>query len=89
METKMNRTQSKAQTALKNAKNTAEGHVLDSDVNLALRELVSISRKLVSVAESETQALACGDMLRFACVQQDKETLATRYARPDPFPDPS
>lgn len=78
----MNRTQSKAQTtATRNQPNAPEKSVLDRNVNLALRELVTISRKLVSLAESETQALVCGDMLRFACVQQDKESLASRYAK--------
>lgn len=77
----MNRTQSKAQNRTQPARAAKENCILDRNVNLALRELVAISKKLVTLAESETQALVCGDMLRFACVQQDKESLAVRYAK--------
>lgn len=77
----MNRTQSKAQNKAQPTRSAKENCILDRNVNLALRELVTISKKLVNLAESETQALVCGDLLRFACVQQDKESLAVRYAR--------
>lgn len=77
----MNRTQSKTQKTVQSSRTAAESGILDRNVNLALRELVTISKKLVQLAESEAQALVCGDLLRFACVQQDKESLAVRYAK--------
>lgn len=64
-------------TALKAAQET----VLNADTTVALKELVSLTRELVSFAEQEAHALVMGDMMRFALAQQDKEKLAQLYTK--------
>ena len=58
-----------------------EDQVLGHNVNMALRELVKITKGLVEFADQETQALVINDHIRFAFIQQDKECLAERYAK--------
>ncbi len=55
--------------------------VLGKDVNLALRELVRLSKKLIEFADQETQALLVNDHITFAFTQKDKESLSGRYAK--------
>lgn len=66
------------QTA-KTANNKDE--ILGKDVNLALRELVRLSKKLIEFADQETQALLTNDHITFAFTQKDKESLSGRYAK--------
>jgi len=54
--------------------------ILSSDTTVALKELVAMSRSLITFAETETQALVMGDLMRFALTQQDKDKMARRYA---------
>ncbi len=51
------------------------------DVNIALRELISLSKKLVEFTDRETQALVVNDHLSFAFIGQDKEILVERYVQ--------
>lgn len=54
---------------------------LSNDVNEALRQLVTISKRLVQFTDQETQSLIKQDHMNFALVQRDKERLADRYAK--------
>ncbi|MCB1783213.1 MAG: hypothetical protein KDI13_04400 [Alphaproteobacteria bacterium] len=54
--------------------------ILSPDTTVALKELVAMSRSLITFAETETQALVMGDLMRFALTQQDKDKMARRYA---------
>ncbi len=58
-----------------------EPNVLSSNVNLAMREMIRISERLVHLAEDETHALVRGDLMQFAVAQKEKEKLASRYAK--------
>ena len=53
--------------------------VLSSNVNLAMREMIRISEKLVHLAEDETNALVRGDIMYFAMAQKNKEKLTSQY----------
>lgn len=53
---------------------------LSDDVNEALRQLVSLSKRLVDFTDQETQSLIKNDHMSFAFVQRDKERLSDRYA---------
>ena len=53
--------------------------ILSNDPTAAIRQLITLSRKLCQFADQETNALAMGDMMRFAYSQQDKEKLAQEY----------
>jgi hypothetical protein len=55
--------------------------VLGNDVNIALRELVRVSKKLIEFADQESQALLTNDHITFAFTQRDKESLSGRYAK--------
>ncbi len=56
-------------------------HILAHDANNALRELVRLTKRLVEFADRETQSLVTNDHMQFAFTQQDKESLAERYAQ--------
>ena len=56
-------------------------NILGKDVNLALRELVRLSKKLIEFADRETQALVTNDHMSFAFIGQDKESMAQRYMK--------
>lgn len=58
-----------------------EPQVLSGNVNLAMREMIRISEKLVHIAEDETHSLVRGDMMHFAIAQREKEKLSSRYAK--------
>ncbi len=62
-------------------KTAQQDGVLGKDVNLALRELVRLSKKLIEFADQETQALLVNDHITFAFTQKDKESLSGRYAK--------
>lgn len=58
-----------------------QASTLPADANGALKNLISISRKLCLFADQEMHALTIGDMLRFAYTQKDKEKVAEEYAQ--------
>ncbi|MDH5722211.1 MAG: hypothetical protein OEY94_02680 [Alphaproteobacteria bacterium] len=58
-----------------------EPHVLSVNVNVAMREMIRISEKLVHIAEDETHSLVRGDMMHFAIAQREKEKLSSRYSK--------
>jgi len=58
-----------------------EPNVLSGNVNLAIREMIRISEKLVYIAEDETHSLVRGDLMQFAVAQREKEKLSSRYTK--------
>ncbi len=61
--------------------NQAKRNILPENPTQAARELIKLSQTLVELADRETQALVQGDLLTFNILQDEKELLATRYAR--------
>jgi hypothetical protein len=59
----------------------ANENVLPSSVNTAMREMISVSQKLVSIAEQETQKLIQNDWFGFSALQGEKEKIAERYVK--------
>lgn len=57
----------------------ANANILGTQPNLAMQEMIKISRKLVSLAEQETQKLVQNDLLGFAILQDEKNSMAQRY----------
>lgn len=55
--------------------------VLSADVNVAMRELVRLSKRLVEFTDQETQNLITQDYMGFAFSLQEKENLAQRYTK--------
>ncbi len=55
--------------------------LLGRDPNTALRELVNLSKKLIELADQETQSLVMNDHMKFAFTGQDKEVLAGQYMK--------
>ena len=53
--------------------------ILGKNVNQALRELVRLNKRLIELADQETQSLVTSDHMRFAFTQRDKESLARQY----------
>lgn len=53
---------------------------LSEDVNEALRQLVTLSNRLLDYTDQETQTLIKNDHMNFAFIQRDKERIAYRYA---------
>ncbi len=65
--------------ANKNDKN--EFSLLPANIGQALKFLIVLSEKLVSLSEQETQALIRNDMASFSILQDEKETFSLRYSR--------
>lgn len=57
------------------------GGLLGGNAAGAIQILIRISRSLLSLAERETQALLQNDMMTFVILQDEKEILASRYAK--------
>lgn len=55
--------------------------LLGRDPNTALRELVNLSKKLIELADQETQSMVMNDHMKFAFTGQDKEVLAGQYMK--------
>ena len=47
----------------------------------AIQRLIQVSQKLVDLSERETQALLQRDMLAFAILQDEKESIAGQYTK--------
>jgi len=56
-------------------------YILANDVNQAVRQLISLSKDLIRLADDEAQALVTLDHMKFALAQSDKEKIAERYAK--------
>ncbi len=56
-------------------------YILANDVNQAVRQLISLSKDLIKLADDEAQALVTLDHMKFALAQSDKEKIAERYAK--------
>jgi len=56
-------------------------YILANDVNQAVRQLISLSKDLIRLADDEAQALVTLDHMKFALAQSDKEKMAERYAK--------
>ena len=59
----------------------ANENILPSAVNTAMREMIAVSQKLVTIAETETQKLIQNDWVGFDALQGEKEKIAERYVR--------
>lgn len=67
---------------MKQTKQIKQGpNVLSGNINLAMREMIRISEKLVYIAEDETHSLVRGDLMQFAVAQKEKEKLSSRYTK--------
>lgn len=64
-----------------NKNERSEFSLLPEDTTQALKLLITLSEKLITVAERETQVLIQNDMTSFAIIQDEKETLSLRYSR--------
>ena len=60
---------------------TANDNILPADAQMAIQQLIKLSRNLTQLAESETQLLVQNDMLGFAMLQQEKEVVVNRYVK--------
>lgn len=56
-------------------------NMLAADPELAVQQLIKLTRGLISSAENETAALVRGDIIRLTAVQDEKEKLAHKYAK--------
>lgn len=54
---------------------------LPANATAAIQRLIQVSQKLVDLSERETQALLQRDMLTFAILQDEKESIASQYTR--------
>jgi hypothetical protein len=52
---------------------------LPANATAAIQRLIQVSQKLVDLSERETQALLQRDMLTFAILQDEKESIANQY----------
>ena len=55
--------------------------ILPSDPDSAVNALIKVTQNLLNMADKEEQALAQNDMLAFAILQDEKETISERYTR--------
>ncbi len=54
---------------------------LPANATAAIQRLIQVSQKLVDLSERETQALLQRDMLTFAILQDEKESIANQYTQ--------
>ncbi len=54
---------------------------LPVNATAAIQRLIHVSQKLVDLSERETQALLQRDMLTFAILQDEKESIANQYTK--------
>lgn len=56
-------------------------HSLPVNATAAIQRLIQVSQKLLALSEKETQALLQRDMLAFAILQDEKESMTQEYTR--------
>ncbi|MCB1591067.1 MAG: flagellar export chaperone FlgN [Alphaproteobacteria bacterium] len=66
-------------TQIKTDKAQDRKSTLPQNPSAALRELIRLTKALRDMAEQETQALITNNMLPFAYLQMDKESLVAKY----------
>lgn len=68
-------------TKTSHANNNAQTQkpILAADTAQAMRELITISRSLLRMAQRESQALAQNDLMSLAILQDEKEVIGERY----------
>ncbi len=54
---------------------------LPTNATAAIQKLIQVSQKLVDLSERETQALLQRDMLAFAIIQDEKESITGQYTK--------
>lgn len=54
---------------------------LPVNATAAIQKLIQVSQKLVDLSERETQALLQRDMLSFAIIQDEKESISSQYTQ--------
>ncbi|MBK9561637.1 MAG: hypothetical protein IPO54_00605 [Micavibrio sp.] len=54
---------------------------LPANATAAIQRLIQVSQKLVDLSERETQALLQRDMLTFAILEDEKESIANQYTQ--------
>jgi hypothetical protein len=57
------------------------GTELPVNATAAIQRLIQVSQKLVDLSERETQALLQRDMLSFAIIQDEKESITKQYTQ--------
>lgn len=54
-------------------------NILSDKPDVAMQDLIKVTRRLVNLAGREAQALATNDLMTFAIMQDEKAQLAERY----------
>lgn len=64
-----------------NERRAMNRHNLPVNATAAIQRLIQVSQKLLTLSEKETQALLQRDMLAFAILQDEKESISQEYTR--------
>ncbi len=64
-----------------NDRRKTEGLGLPANATMAIQRLIQVSQKLLNLSERETQALLQRDMLAFAILQDEKESISRDYTK--------
>ncbi len=60
---------------------TSNDNVLPREPERAMQHMITLSQKLINIAEAETQNLVQNDIVGFAILQDEKEKVTNSYAR--------
>lgn len=61
--------------------NNANLNFLAAEPEMAVRQLIALTKNLLDHSEQETGALVRGDIILLAALQDEKEKIASRYTR--------